>query len=176
MKKLIVVLTVLCLVCSTAAMAEGNALTFPDGVEFGMSQDEVTASNGNTNYEVDKERTRGSVTFTEVKYENTDIGDSMKGDLAYLFLEDKLVAIRVDFDKMVNTFEVADKYLTEKCGEGQELDLKTLGNGVFAVDDDGHPEGKAKAWTGDGFAVVLEEDDDGDIDVTFVDLTADYIK
>ena len=176
MKKLLVVLTVLCLVFSMAAMAEGNALTFPDGVTFGMSQDEVTANNGNTNYEVDTERTRGSVTFTEVEYENIDIGENMKGDLAYLFLEDKLVAIRVDFDKKVNTFEGADKYLTEQIGEGKELGIKTLGNGVFAVDDDGHPEAKAKAWTGDGFAVVLEEDDDGDIDVTFVDLTADYIK
>ena len=48
MKKLLVVLTVLCLVFSMAAIAEGNALTFPDGVTFGMSQDEVTANNGNT--------------------------------------------------------------------------------------------------------------------------------
>ena len=175
MKKLLVVLTVLCLVFSMAAMAEGNALTFPDGVTFGMSQDEVTANNGNTNYEVDTERTRVSVTFTEVEYENATIGEG-KGDIAYLFLDDKLVAIRVDFDKKVNTFEEAEKYLTENYGEGKELDLKTLGNGVYAVDDDGHPEAKAKAWTGDGFTVVLEEDDDGDIDVTYVDMNADYIK
>ena len=175
MKKLLVVLTVLCLVFSMAAMAEGNALTFPDGVTFGMSQDEVTANNGNTNYEVDTERTRGSVTFTEVEYENATIGDG-KGDVTYLFLDNKLVAIRVDFDKKVNNFEAAEKYLTENFGEGQDLDLKTLGNGVYAVDDDGHPEAKAKAWTGEGFTVVLEEDDDGDIDVTYVDLAADYIK
>ena len=176
MKKLLVVLTVLCLVFSMAAMAEGDAFTIRNGVQFGMTQDEVTNTEGDAKYEVDTERTRGSVTFTEVEYENIDIGENMKGDLAYLFLEDKLVAIRVDFDKKVNTFEGADKYLTEQIGEGKELDIKTLGNGVFAVDDDGHPEAKAKAWTGDGFAVVLEEDDDGDIDVTFVDLTADYIK
>lgn len=175
MKKLMVVLTVLCLVFSMTALAEGNAFTFPNGAQFGMTQDEVIATEGNARYEVDTEHTRGSVTFTEVEYENVDI-DGMKCDVAYLFLDGKLVAIRADYDDKANTFENAEKYLTEQFGEGQELDLKTLGNGVYAVDDDGHPEAKAKAWVGDGFTVVLEEDDDGDIDVTVVDLTADYIK
>ena len=175
MKKLFAVLTVLCLVFSKAAMAEGDTFAFRNGVQFGMTQNEVTTTEGNARYEVDTEHTHGSVTFTEVEYENVN-GDDVKGDVAYLFLDDKLVAIHVDFDEKDNTFESAEKYLTEKYGEGQELDLKTLGNGVYAVDDDGHPEAKAKAWTGDGFTVVLEEDDDGDIDVTYVDLNADYIK
>ena len=175
MKKLLVVLTVLCLIFSMAAMAEGEPFTIRNGVQFGMTQDEVTATEGDARYEVDNERTLGSVTFTEVEYENATIGDG-KGDVTYLFLDNKLVAIRVDFDKKANNFEAAEKYLTETFGEGQDLDLKTLGNGVYAVDDDGHPEAKAKAWTGDGFTVVLEEDEDGDIDVTYVDMNADYIK
>lgn len=175
MKKLLVVLTVLCLVFSMAAMAEGDTFAFRNGVQFGMTQNEVTTTEGNARYEVDTEHTHGSVTFTEVEYENVN-GDGVKSDVTYLFLDDKLVAIRVDFDKKDNSFEDAEKYLTEKFGEGQELDLKALGNGVYAVDDDGQPEAKAKVWTGDGFAVVLEKDDDGDIDVTYVDLTADYIK
>ena len=175
MKKLLAVLTVLCLIFSMAVMAEGESFTIRNGGQFGMTQDEVTATEGDARYEVDNERTLGSVTFTEVEYENATIGDG-KGDVTYLFLDNKLVAIRVDFDKKANNFEAAEKYLTETFGEGQDLDLKTLGNGVYAVDDDGHPEAKAKAWTGDGFTVVLEEDDDGDIDVTYVDMNADYIK
>ena len=175
MKKLLAVLTVLCLIFSMAAMAEGEPFTIRNGAQFGMTQNEVTATEGDARYEVDTEHTRGPVTFTEVEYENATIGDG-KGDVTYLFLEDKLVAVRVDFDKKVNSFESAEKYLTENFGEGQELDLKTLGNGVYAVDDDGHPEVKAKAWIADGFTIVLEEDDDGDIDVTYVDTTADYIK
>ena len=41
MKKLLVVLTVLCLVFSMAAMAEGDAFTIRNGVQFGMTQDVV---------------------------------------------------------------------------------------------------------------------------------------
>ncbi len=91
MKKLLVVLTVLCLVFSMAAMAEENPFTIRNGVQFGMTQDEVTKTEGDAKYEVDTERTRGSVTFTEVEYENATIGEG-KGDIAYLFLDDKLVA------------------------------------------------------------------------------------
>ena len=67
MKKLLVVLTVLCLVLSMTAMAEGEPLTIRNGVKFGMTQDEVTKTEGDARYEVDTEHTRSPVTFTEVE-------------------------------------------------------------------------------------------------------------
>ena len=62
-------------------------------------------------------------------------------------------------------------------GEFSELDLALIGNGIYAVDDDGTPEKNTLAIRNGDEMAVLELDEEGDdIDVTFVDLTAAYIK
>ena len=43
------------------------------------------------------------------------------------------------------------------------------------MDDDGHPEGLVEAAVNGNVMVVIEQDED-DIDVTFIDLTAAYIR
>ncbi len=43
------------------------------------------------------------------------------------------------------------------------------------MDDDGRPEGRVEAAVSGNVMVVLELDED-DIDVTFIDLNAGYIK
>ena len=55
-----------------------------------------------------------------------------------------------------------------------EPDLTVLANGIYAVDDDGKLEGKAAAVVSGDLMVVIEEDED-EIEVTYVDLTAAYI-
>jgi len=174
MKKFFAVLTVLCLVLSMAALAEKVTFTFHDGVLFGMPQKDVVAAEGNAPHEVETEHTLGPVTFTEVEYENVAI-DNIKADVKYMFVEDALVAIRVNYEDNAFSYDEIDKTLTAADGEGAALDVKALGNGVYAVDDDGRPEAKAKLWNGGDVLVVVEQDED-DVDVTYLDATAAYLK
>jgi hypothetical protein len=60
-------------------------------------------------------------------------------------------------------------------GEAAEPDLAVLANGIYAVDDDGRLEGKAAAIIADNMMVVIEEDED-EVEVTYVDLTAAFIS
>jgi len=174
MKKFFAVLTVLCLVLSMAALAEKVTFTFHDGVLFGMPQKDVVAAEGNAPHEVETEHTLGPVTFTEVEYENVAI-DNIKADVKYMFVEDALVAIRVNYDDKAVSYDEIDKTLTAAYGEGAALDVKALGNGVYAVDDEGRPEAKAKLWNGGDVLVVVEQDED-DVDVTYLDAVAAYLK
>lgn len=79
----------------------------------------------------------------------------------------------MDFGENGNTFEEAEEYLTGIFGEGQELDPSILGDAVYAVDDDSHLEAKVEAWEAEDIIVVLEQDEEGEIEVTFVDMRVD---
>ena len=184
MKKLIAVLTVLCLLCaSVAALAEAPAvkekISFANGVRFGMSQAEVIAIEGKP-HEIDAEDLKGLVTFTELEYEKVPdaMVDNAIVDRTYLFVGDKLVAIRIDFDDAGQLYEKIREALAAK-GEMITPDFAALGNAVFAVDDDGTPELNSVAFMDEtnNLITVLELDDDGtDIDLTILDLDADYLK
>jgi len=173
MKRFFAVLTVLCLVLSMAALAEKVTFTFRNGVLFGMPQKDVVATEGNDPHEVNTEHTLGPVTFTEVEYEDVKI-DDVKADVQYLFVEDALVAIRVNYEDNAVSYDEIDKSLTAAYGEGADLDVKALGNGVYAVDDEGRPEAKARLWNGGDVIIVVEQDED-DVDVTYLDATAAYL-
>ena len=43
------------------------------------------------------------------------------------------------------------------------------------MDDDGRPEAKAKLWNGGDVMIVVEQDED-EVDVTYLDATAAYLK
>jgi len=184
MKKIIAVLTVLCLLCASfAALAEAPAAeekaAFENGVKFGMSQAEVVAIEGAPN-EKDVEHTKGPVTFTELEYKKVPdtMLDNATVDRKYLFVEDKLVAVRFDIETRNISYEKVKEALSAK-GEFTALDIAILGNGIYAVDDDGTPELNVLAFVDAERKImtILELDDDGDdIDVTIVDLSADYIK
>ena len=186
MKKLIAVLAVLCLLCASfAALAEAPAeavtekASFPNGVRFGMTQAEVIAIEG-APAETDTESTKGLVTFTELEYKQ--VPDTLLNnaivDRKYLFVEDKLVAIRIDFDVKSIAYDLVKEALAAK-GELTAPDFTALGNGVFAVDDDGTPELNSLAYFDEihNLMTVLELDADGDdVDITILDLDADYLK
>ena len=128
---------------------------------------------GRTDYEIDQEHTHGSVTFTELEYENASM-DGMHADEHYLFVEDKLVAFRICFENNVVTFDSVVADLAKMYGEASEPDLAVLANGIYAVDDDGKLEGRALAITSGNMMIVIEEDED-EVEVTYIDLTAAYI-
>ena len=179
MKKLIAILAALCLVCTAfAALAEEKApFAFSNGVTFGMTEDEVIAAEGSNAYKKDIEHTHGPVTFTELEYEDIiDAATGAKADRKYLFADGKLAAVRLDFETKHISYDALKSQLSA-YGEFGALDVAALGNGIYAVDDDGTPEKNTVALTDGNMMVVLELDDEGDdIDVTFVDLTAAYIK
>ena len=55
------------------------------------------------------------------------------------------------------------------------MDLTRLGNGIYAVDDDGRLERKAEAIVYGNVMIIIEADEE-EVDVTYVDLNAAYIN
>ena len=178
MKKLTAALMALMMVFALVCAAAENAepFTFRNGIAFGMSMEEVLAAETEQVHEIDTEHTHGPVTFAEAEYEHIREND-VPADIKYLFVEDKLVAIRMEFETRDIAYETVKADLAAQGGEFTALDLALLGNGIFAVDDDGTPEQNTVMLQQGDVMIVLELDADGeDIDVTIVDLTAEYIK
>ena len=136
MKKTLAILTALVMVfAATAALADEPAFpTFSYGVQFNMDMDQVMKLVPITRYEIDNEKTRGSVEFAELEYEN-----------------------------------VTD-------GEAVPFDEAKIGNGKYAVDDDGDLKDCKEMIVDNGLTIVLEQDRDGDVDITLLDTTAAYIN
>lgn len=146
---------------------------FSTGAAFGMKMDEVIAAIGRTGYEIDAEHTHGSVTFTELEYEHVAV-DGKRADEHYLFVGDELVAIQICFEAGITTFDQVKADLAGIYGEAKALDLAVLANGIYAVDDEGKLEGRAEGMIVGDMMVVIEENEK-EIEVTYVDLTAAYV-
>ena len=147
--------------------------TFNSGAAFGMNMDDVIAVLGRTGYEIDNEHTLGPVAFTELEYDHVTV-DGKNADEHYLFVGNELVAIRICFEHGLLTFDQAREDLTALYGDFQDLDLTALANGIYAVDDDGSLKGRAAGIVVGDMMVVITEDED-EVEVTYVDLTAAYI-
>ena len=174
MKKLLTVLVVLSLVCMTmVSLAEENAFVFRNGVQFTQNMDQVIETETGR-YEIDQDRVRGGVTFYELEYEKVT-EDGVPADLTYLFVGNELVAIRVDYNDRAISYDQAKAALADKYGEFGALDTQKLGSGIYAVDDDGRPERGAECCVAGNVMIVIEQDEDGDVDVTYVDLNAEYV-
>lgn len=174
MKKILAIVTALTMVFAAATvLAEENAFTFRNGITFGLNMDQVMAMETGR-FEIDNEHTLGPVDFAELEYEHVEV-DGKPADLAYFFVGNELVAIRVNLEEHATTFEQTKAQLTAKYGEAGPVDLAKLGNGIYAVDDDGRLEWKAEAIVSGNVMIIIEADED-DIDVTYVDLNAAYIN
>ena len=174
MKKMLAILMALAMVfAAAAATAEESSFTFRDAVTFGMNMDQVMAAETGR-YEIDSEHTHGPVNFDELEYEHVMV-DNKPADLKYLFVGNELVAIRVNFEERAVSFEQARADLAALYGEAAPVDLSKLANGIYAVYDDGRLEAKAEAIVSGNLMIIIEEDED-DVDVTFVDLNAAYLN
>ena len=138
-----------------------------------MNMDDAIAAIGRADYEIDNENTSGPVSFTDLEYDNASV-NGMHADEHYLFVGNELVAIRVCFDKKAVSFDEAVARVSGMYGEAADVDLAVLANGIYAVDDDGKLEGKAAAVVSGDLMIVIEEDED-EVEVTYIDLTAAYI-
>ena len=174
MKKLFALVLCLCMLLTAAAFAEDQKpFTVRNGVTFGMTLDQVTATETVRYHDLDREDTRGKVTFTELEYENVT-ENGVRCDVTYLFVEDALAAVKINYETRDIGYDQVKAALTALYGEAAPLDPAALGNGIYAVDDDGKPERQAEAWTSGSVMIVLELDED-EIDLTYVDLAASYI-
>ena len=174
-KKLFAVCTALIMLFTAAAFAETAPFTIRGSITFGMNMDDVMAAETARYHEIDNEHTLGPVDFTELEYENVT-ENGMRADLKYLFVGNELVAVQLNYDtedRGVSYQQIKDG-LVKEYGEPGALDLAALGNGIYAVDDEGRPEGRIEVWLTGNVMIVLERDDD-DVDVTYVDLTAAYV-
>ena len=174
MKKILAIVMALAMVFAAATvLAEKNTFTFRNGVTFGLNMDQVMDTETGV-YEIENEHTRGRVTFYELEYEHTTVDDK-PADLTYLFVGNELVAIRVDLEGDAATFDQVKAARTEKYGEAAPVDLAKLGNGIYAVDDDGRLEGRAEAIISGNVMIIIEADEE-DVNVIYIDLNAAYIN
>ena len=174
MKKILAIVMALAMVFAAATvLAEENTFTFRNGVTFGLNMDQVMDMETGA-YEIENEHTRGRVTFYELEYAHTTV-DDRPADLTYLFVGNELVAIRVNLEEHATTFEQTKAQLTAKYGEAGPVDLAKLGNGIYAVDDDGRFEGRAEAIISGNVMIIIEADEE-DVNVIYIDLNAAYIN
>ena len=179
MKKLIytlLVLTLILTVGATAALAEEAApRSFISGVQFNMDMEQVTAAIEVPNYKIEKEITRGNVEFWELEYEDVKGEDGFTADLKFLFVGNGLVAIHYDMAEGTD-YNAVKEQLVQTFGEAIPFDAARIGNGKFAIDDDGDLKDCVEMIEAEGVTIVLEKDHEGDMDVTFLDPTAAYIN
>ena len=178
MKKMMAVLAALAMVfvVATAALAEGSAPTLIKGVQFNMDMDQVMQAMNLPNPEIDSERNRGTTEFWELEYEHITSDEGFAADAKFLFVGNSLVAIHYDMADGTR-YEDVKAALVRVYGEAVPFDAAKIGNGKYVIDDDGDLRDCREMIEADeSLIIVLEQDKDGDIDVTFLDMTAAYIK
>lgn len=176
MKKMIATLLALALALSLGltAVAEESARTLVAGTQFNMDMDQVIGQMNLPNYEIEKEKTRGTTEFWELDYENVKASDGYTCDMKFIFVGNSLVAVKYDFKD--GTSYDAVKTMMAGYGTAVPFDAAKIGNGKYAVDDDGDLKDCKEMIEADGLTIILEQDKDGDVDVTFLDPTAAYIN
>ena len=176
MKKLIAILLILSVTFALAVTAahadEATSWVFRNGIEFNMDMDQVIEKENRPGYEIDNWDMRGPFEFSELEYENVT-AEGMRADIHYLFIGNSLVAFRFDFADGTRYDDV--KAMLAAYGEAVPFDAARILNGRFAVDDDGDLKDCREMIEANGLTIVLERDHDGDVEVTFLDMTAAYI-
>ena len=177
MKKIFAAFTILVMIFTAAAAfaQEADVPTFTYGVQFHMDIDQVMKLVPMTQYEIESEETQGGVMFRNIEYEKeTDIS-GLIAQIKYLFVRNSLVAIRLDIEDDTG-YESIRAILTETYGTAVPFDAAQIGNGRYALDDNGDLRDCREMIVSGGLTIVLEQDGDGDVDVTFLDTTAAYIN
>ena len=180
MKKTLAMLTALVMVFAvTAALAESTPeVTFSGNVQFNMDMDQVMEllkEVNLTNPKIEKEKTRGPVEFMELEYENVATDDGYVADIKYLFVGNGLVAVHYDMADGTS-YEKVKAQLVSAYGEAVPFNAAEIGNAKYAIDDDGDLKDCKEMIKANGLTFVLEQDHDGDVDVTILDPAAAYIN
>ena len=177
MKKTLAILMALVMAfAAAAALAEGSeGPVFTGGVQFNMDMDQVMGLVDLPNPEIESEKTRGTVEFYELEYEHVTDDEGFSADIKYLFVGNGLVALHFDMADGTSYDHVREQ-LTAVYGEAVPFDAAKIGSGKYAIDDDGDLKDCREMIEAQGLTIVLEQDDDGDVDVTMLDPSAAYIN
>ena len=181
MKKLISALMVLIMAFAVAscAMAEEESKTVLAGnVRFGMDREQVEQQADKLLNSKEKEsegpKKRGSIGFYELEYEDAATDYGFLADIKYFFVDNGLVAVH--FDAADNTgYDAVREKLIQAYGEAVSFSAAKVGNGRYVIDDDGELDDCREMIEAEGVIIVLERDDDGGVDVTFLDPSASYL-
>ena len=181
MKKLIATLVALMMVLGVAACAlaeEETKQTLVGNVQFDMDMDQVMQQVESLLTTTKKEietNMRGTTEFYELEYEDVVDADGFTADIKYLFVGNGLVAVHFDMADGTR-YEKVMADLVSTYGEAVPFDAAKIGNGKYAIDDDGELEDCKEMIETEYVTIVIEQDKDGDVDVTFLDPTAAYIN
>ena len=165
---------VLALTLTVAAAAEETDPSFQSGIRFNMDMEQVMEMVNLPNPEIDNESTRGAVTFAELEYENVS-DESFTCDVCFKFVGNSLVAIHYDMADGTS-YDAVKALLTQVYGETVPFNAAKIGNGKYVIDDDGDLKDCKEMIKANGAIFVLEQDRDGDLDLTILDPTAAYIN
>ena len=177
MKKTLAILTGLVMVFAVTAVAlaeETTAPVFSMGVQFNMDMDQVMQLVNRPNPEIDHERTRGMIEFTELEYKKVVTDDGFTADVKFVFSENSLVAIHFDMADRTS-YETVKAALVGAYGEAVPFDAAKIDSAKYVIDDDGDLKDCREMIEAQGVIIVLEQDRDGDVDITFLDPAAAYI-
>ena len=182
MKKLIATLVALMMVLGVAACAlaeEEVKPTVVGNVQFDMDMDQVMQQVESLITPVKKEiegpKMRGTTEFYELEYEDVTDAFGFTADIKYLFVGNGLVAVHLDMADGTDYAKVKSD-LTADGSEAVPFDAAKIGNGKFAIDDDGDLKDCKEMIEREGLTIILEQDKDGDVDVTFLNPAAAYIN
>ena len=178
MKKALAILTALVMVFAAAAVAlaeESETATFFRGIRFNMDMEQVMELVNLPNPEIEQEKTRGTTEFYELEYENVSTEEGLTADIKCMFVGNCLVAIHFDMADGTS-YEAVRAMLTDTYGEAVPFDAAKIGNAKYAIDDDGDLKDCKEMIEARAATIVLEQDRDGDMDVTILDLTAAYVN
>lgn len=182
MKKLIATLVALMMVLGVAACALAEEETKPTivgNVQFDMDMDQVMQQVESllttTKKEIEGPKMRGTTEFYELEYEDVVDADGFTADIKYLFVGNGLVAVHLDMADGTD-YEKVKATLVKDASEAVAFDAAKIGNGKFAIDDDGDLKDCKEMIEREGLTIILEQDKDGDVDVTFLNPAAAYIN
>ena len=182
MKKLIATLVALMMVLGVAACALAEEETKPTivgNVQFDMDMDQVMQQVESllttTKKEIEGPKMRGITEFYELEYEDVVDADGFTADIKYLFVGNGLVAVHLDMADGTD-YEKVKATLVKDASEAVAFDAAKIGNGKFAIDDDGDLKDCKEMIEREGLTIILEQDKDGDVDVTFLNPAAAYIN
>ena len=162
MKKLLAIM--LLMMFAFCACAE-ESFTFREGIEWGMSQKEVLAAEGNPKYESDDD---DGVRTIEI---NNLTQGGAKCSIEYGFAHDDLfmATIEYDLDETSVSFDQIEAKLTQRCGAPSDFnsDIKSL-----LSKDDLSDLDAVTSWVMDDGTMIwlMENDDEHTIQIMVVNL------
>ena len=178
MKKMIAALLTLSMVFAVAMTAlaeEPVTWKFMNGIEFNMDMEQVMELAALPNPEIESQKMRGPTEFYELEYDKFTDATGLTAELKFFFVGNSLVAIHADCIDGTD-YNSVKEILTSTYGEAVPFDAAKIGNARFVIDVDGELDDCREMIETKGLTIVLEQDREGDVDVTFLDMTAAYIN